>query len=397
MHQIDNPWSTGVKPVAQPVGMPGWFQKGNPPETLATIVDYDWANTIQGEILNVVVNGGGLVPDKQDDTQLLQAIQKMIDGITGVDLSMFVLRAGDTMTGPLITPKLTSNTGRIISQAASGQPTITMFETGSHLGAGMWEDSANGAIYFGSTDVNGAPVAAWFGANGSGLISYFGVTAAGNISATGGITSGGDIHSGAALFSKTAIYASYPTAPAFYLNADGTNNVINFQSGYYFSWTVATGFLQYIANNAAAMSIDYAGNMTVSGNITANSGRLRAGYGAFQSGDPNAATLLNDHTLAPLGGSYVGPNNYYYRAPNGFIIMMWYDAVDGQTFQQVRNLPFQFPNLCLGVMVQVGSVIASSEGVAFGANPINAAQYQITNAGQVSSGAYGVFLVAYGF
>jgi hypothetical protein len=395
MHQIDNPWSTGVKPVAQPVGMPGWFQKGNPPDTLATIVDYDWANTIQGEILNVVVNGGGLVPDKQDDTQLLQAIQKMIDGITGVDLSMFVLKAGDTMTGPLITPKLTSNTGRIISENSGNNPSVIAYDISGGFAGGFWSNAPNGLV-FGSTDGSGVPGAAWFIANGSGLHALLGLQVTGSVNASGNLAVSGQISAGTNLFGHTT-YPCYPTAPTFYLNADGANNVINFQTGYAFVWNTSNGTLSYVANSATAMSIDYVGNLVASGNVTANNGRLRAGYGAFQSGDPNAATILNDHTLAPLGGSYVGPNNYYYRAPNGFIIMMWYDAVEGQTFQQVRWLPFQFPNICLGVTVQVGSVIVSSEGVAFGANPINAAQYQITNAGQVSSGPYGVFLVAYGF
>lgn len=54
------------------------FQEGNPQMgRAATIVDADWLNMVQNEILNTV-ESVKLIPDKTDHTQLLQAIQIMV-------------------------------------------------------------------------------------------------------------------------------------------------------------------------------------------------------------------------------------------------------------------------------------------------------------------------------
>jgi hypothetical protein len=368
MHQIDNPWAVTAKPIAQPVGSPGWFQKGAPPDLLATIVDFDWANTIQAEILNVVL-AGGLVPDKQNDSQLLQAIHAMIEGVTGVNLDMFVLKAGDTMTGPLITPKLTSNTGRIISQTAS-QPSVTLADA-AH-GAGMWIDP-NGTIYLGQADGNGNSIAAWIGANAGGLTSFGALTGTttvvslngriishgpsypsvtvydttrgvawgmwsdpssnlgwGSADGNGGaigqlmwltpagqlnvntIAASGTINAaaigasgsinGAQIMSSGPIYASYPLAPAFYLNGDGSQNVLNFQGGYAFIWRTSDGMLSYVANNGTAMTIDYTGFMAIAGNITVH--QAVSFSGAQGTNGPGNLFCTPDHAAFRFMGTY---------------------------------------------------------------------------------------------
>ena len=77
MHRIDNAWVATQKPAAQPVGTPGFFQAGNvSSQLLATVVDYDWANTVQEEIVGVVLDAG-LTPDKQNDGQLKLAIHQI--------------------------------------------------------------------------------------------------------------------------------------------------------------------------------------------------------------------------------------------------------------------------------------------------------------------------------
>jgi Chaperone of endosialidase len=102
MHQIDNAWTAATQPAPQPVGTPGWFQSGD--ETinlLATVVDYDWANTVQNEIVNVVHNAG-LALSKTDDTQLLQSIIAIIQREATADLTAYVpLAGGVMMTGSL--------------------------------------------------------------------------------------------------------------------------------------------------------------------------------------------------------------------------------------------------------------------------------------------------------
>lgn len=101
MHQIDNAWAIAAQPAPQPVGTPGWFQGGDDTiNLLATVVDYDWANTVQAEIINVVHNAG-LVLDKTNDTQLLQSIIAIIQREATADLSAYLPLAGGTMTGSL--------------------------------------------------------------------------------------------------------------------------------------------------------------------------------------------------------------------------------------------------------------------------------------------------------
>jgi phage gp45-like len=81
------------------------------------------------------------------------------------------------------------------------------------------------------------------------------------------------------IITSGAAYISFPTAPSFYLNGDGTNNVINFQSGYYFAWSVSNGQLNYIANNATAMWIDNVGNAQFTGNMACRAGNTAIGAG----------------------------------------------------------------------------------------------------------------------
>ena len=77
MHRIDNAWVATAKPAAQPVGSPGFFQAGNVSSQLeATVLDYDWANTVQEEIAGVVLDAG-LTLDKQNDGQLKLAIHQI--------------------------------------------------------------------------------------------------------------------------------------------------------------------------------------------------------------------------------------------------------------------------------------------------------------------------------
>jgi hypothetical protein len=100
MHQIDNAWAIAAQPAPQPVGTPGWFQGGDDTiNLLATVVDYDWANTVQAEIINVVHNAG-LVLDKTNDTQLLQSIIAIIQREATADLSAYLPLAGGTLAGP---------------------------------------------------------------------------------------------------------------------------------------------------------------------------------------------------------------------------------------------------------------------------------------------------------
>jgi phage gp45-like len=95
---------------------------------------------------------------------------------------------------------------------------------------------------------------------------------------SGTITTTGNVNT-ATLFTSGAAYISYPTAGGFYLSADGTQNIINFQAGYYFTWNVSNGQLSYVANNASAMWIDYSGNLTAAATVRASGGGVWMGNG----------------------------------------------------------------------------------------------------------------------
>jgi len=125
---------------------------------------------------------------------------------------------------------------------------------------------------------------------------------------SGSITTTGNVNT-TTLFTSAAAYFSYPTAQAFYMNGDGTNNIINFQSGYYFAWNVSTGLLQYIANNASAMQIDYSGNATFAGNL-----HCRAGNSVFGAGGNGvylqfAPSWYLDWNATNGTLTWVGPSN----------------------------------------------------------------------------------------
>ncbi|MBR8234593.1 hypothetical protein K6W26_23195 [Burkholderia sp. AU42008] len=77
MYQIDAPGAATSLPTPKPAGTPGYFTGGNPATgTPATILDEDWFNAVMIELINVV-EAAGLSLEKTDNTQLLQALQKL--------------------------------------------------------------------------------------------------------------------------------------------------------------------------------------------------------------------------------------------------------------------------------------------------------------------------------
>jgi hypothetical protein len=120
MHQIDNPWVTTTKPPAQPVGTPGYFQPGDEATSLlATVVDYDWANTVQSELINVIVNAG-LTPDKQNDAQLVNSIITIINREVGLATGgPYLPLAGGVMGGAIYSNAAAGVARSLISQTAT--------------------------------------------------------------------------------------------------------------------------------------------------------------------------------------------------------------------------------------------------------------------------------------
>jgi hypothetical protein len=70
MHRIDGAGAT----------IDGQWTEGNPSTgTPATEVTADWLNAVQNEIENVIVTGAGIPLNKATNTQLLAAINAIID------------------------------------------------------------------------------------------------------------------------------------------------------------------------------------------------------------------------------------------------------------------------------------------------------------------------------
>lgn len=102
-----------------------------------------------------------------------------------------------------------------------------------------------------------------------------------------------------------------------------------------------------ISNNAITTNLFTVGT----DGTTLAAGRLRAGTGAFNSGDPNTATLLEDFTRS-TGGS---PANSYIneRLPDGTIIQSYIGTtVTGADFV---TFPNPFPTTCVEVVACEGA------------------------------------------
>jgi len=79
VHRIDVPTAASTPPARQKPGTPGFFTSGDFPAGIkATIPGADWFNTVQAELTNTV-EASGQALDRDDDTQLLQAIRTLLN------------------------------------------------------------------------------------------------------------------------------------------------------------------------------------------------------------------------------------------------------------------------------------------------------------------------------
>ena len=91
MHRIDDPTAVPTLPAPRAQGTPGYFTGGSPGSSgfAATIVRYEWLNSHQEELAHVVETAG-LTLDKTDNTQLLQALNKLYVSRTLVTADMVI-------------------------------------------------------------------------------------------------------------------------------------------------------------------------------------------------------------------------------------------------------------------------------------------------------------------
>lgn len=80
MFQTDQPSAVSALPTPAPAGSQGYFTNGNPGTgQAATVVDADWLNMLQSELINVVL-AAGLTPSKTVYNQIITAIRILIQG-----------------------------------------------------------------------------------------------------------------------------------------------------------------------------------------------------------------------------------------------------------------------------------------------------------------------------
>jgi hypothetical protein len=110
MQRIDVATAVGVKPDPDPTGTPGYFAKAPPGSGVApTVLTADWANGVQEEIVQTIL-GAGLGLSKDDNTQLLQAVQSLVGSSAVVGAgALFGLTLANAAAAP--TTKITISAG----------------------------------------------------------------------------------------------------------------------------------------------------------------------------------------------------------------------------------------------------------------------------------------------
>lgn len=110
MFKIDGANTALAMPARTPAGaQPGWF-KQNPGAEPGTVVTGEYLNMLQAEILALLA-AAGIAPNKDDDTQVLQAIRQVVSHPTGFRGAVIGLEAP---AGWVLA------SGRTISKAGSG-------------------------------------------------------------------------------------------------------------------------------------------------------------------------------------------------------------------------------------------------------------------------------------
>jgi hypothetical protein len=241
MYRIDNTTSIGVLPPPSPsTSTPDrFFSDGDYATGLdATIVDAEWLNMQQEEICNVVT-AAGFPLNKGDRTQLYQAIRQMIaeGSVLPPDLSLYVMKTGDTMTGAL-------GVNDNIASAATVSANF-VYSAGSISAAA--NINATGDI--GATNVYAsANIGALGTVTGSRLVSE------GNIDAVDDLTCGSNVHA-AGVFATNGVFANtWPTQDFGFAQSGGYRNFAFGGTLWNLSWEVATGTLTWFGTGAPNFS-----------------------------------------------------------------------------------------------------------------------------------------------
>jgi hypothetical protein len=136
MFQTDQPTAVSSIPTPAAAGTQGFFTGGNPGAGQpATVVDADWLNMIQSELVNVVT-AAGETPSKTTYNQVLAALKSMFAPVGGIASNVSMTVSAQSATATLTADEIIVETalGGQTYRLASFNQTINLGTTG---GGGM--------------------------------------------------------------------------------------------------------------------------------------------------------------------------------------------------------------------------------------------------------------------
>ncbi len=250
----------------------------------------------------------------------------------------------------ILQAKNSANTTAILTLDDTGDLSIT-----GQASAGSLSISGSGAVSNGFTATNGLGASA-FDAGGMNFRTYYGTSPAAGFRNDGSYFYLLLSNTGNPLGAYNAFRPFYVNLTTGALTIDNTGAGVSFgglASAYnLFSDLASIGGVSFpgggTVNTPGAITAGgqiLGGTVqSTAGSITANGGRLRAGLGAFNSGDQNAATLLSDFFLDISAGYF------YQRLPNGFIFQGYNGT--STTGEDIIPFPIAFPTQCISVIAQ---------------------------------------------
>jgi hypothetical protein len=303
------------------------FGDGNPTAgTPSTQLNMGWFDNLQEEVARVI-EIAGITLDGAEKEQLNEAIDRKIAG-AGLG---FVLRTGDTMTGPLISPTLTANVVNFTNPATSFAAytvgnlsirayTAQAFWSFDQAGAGslIWQTSAPiaaGAVTLapgGGINTTG-PIQGGAAITAVGNVSGANVTAVtGNVAAAGSVTASVEVTAVGAIRAGQYVYAGSPAISDFYMGFNSANGNRSFSfrgDTANFEWTSGDGSVALTAGFSAVgftqwISDGVSGDFLIKGDFgQLSDARLKNITGDYTSGlaqiiqvNPKVYTLVNDET-----------------------------------------------------------------------------------------------------
>lgn len=318
MHQIDNSSAVTNMPALGPVGTPGWFTPGDPGGAQdSTIVDSDWANAVQAEILAVLA-AGGVTWDKTKLNQMATAIQTMIatasPTVTSLNANYQIVATDGGKTFASGSPNLTA-TMPALADVPDGfevgfqcqNPVFNYAASGTEklYAPGLWGVSAAAlysqgeAVRFKKEGATGWLAVATAVASDAGKVGYFPLSSppAGWLACNG------------AAVSRTTYARLYAAIGGLFGNGDGatTFNLPDFRGEFLRGWDNGRGVdsgrgLGTWQGDAFA---SHQHNVTGYGASSTASG---SGLASASGGNGNSYT--NTNLISATGGTETRPRNY---------------------------------------------------------------------------------------